>query len=160
MSKVSCGTDKEPCLVQAALLNHRIDPGGYRCTHRAKGRKESAVVQGGGGRLFRLERGGDLGERQEHKRVLLATYCCRQSGGTSQRIPLGGTSTQILAFERTQISDKSRTRRLWTTGLLGYIKSFLGTTASFPRERGRGDGRRVTGRKWVYRLAVGIRVVK
>lgn len=44
-------------------------------------------------------------------------YCGRQSHA-AQRIPLDGTSTQILPFERTQISDKSRTNRHSRSGLL------------------------------------------
>lgn len=45
-------------------------------------------------------------------------YCGRQSRVLVQRIPLDGTSTQILAFERTQISDKSCTNRHSRNGLL------------------------------------------
>lgn len=49
----------------------------------------------------------------------------------AQRIPLDGTSTQILPFERTQISDKSCTNRHSRNGLLEvhqgtrHVQAFL-----------------------------------
>lgn len=76
----------------------------------------------------------------------------------AQRIPLDGTSTQILPFERAQISDKSRTSRYSRNGLLGYIKA-LGMSSVLSLDRSPGNTRlvlhgeterRVTLWKWVF----------
>lgn len=80
------------------------------------------------------------------------TCTAADSHTPAQRIPLDGTSTQILPFERTQISDKSRTNRHSRNGLLGkHIKAVRamsnvparlppGNTRLTRREKCRADG--------------------